>query len=647
MRNFLAELRRRSVFKAAVLYVVGAWLIIQIVATVFPALHLPDWTITLVVALQIIGFPIVLVLAWVFDITPEGLRRTDGSETSELAASERGRRMDQFIAALLVVAIGLLLYRLCTDQPGQEPGAANQAAQQTLPGQPVTAQAAQQTLPGQPVTAAPAAPDSQAKPSVPDDGRRSVAVLPFVNMSDDPANEFFCDGISEELLNVLAAFPALRVPSRTSSFVFKGQKVDVAEIGRQLEVEYAVEGSVRKSGDRVRVTAQLIEIGSDTHLWSQTFERNLQDIFAVQDEIARSVAEVLRVKLGVREGAPLVAVKTNNMDAYEYYLRGRQVWRLRRREAVQMAKDLLHRAVELDQDFAHAWADLAVVYLVESSHGDTAAMDDERQAEMAATQALRLDRNMARPQAVMAAIAAGKRQYGESEHLFKMALESEPDDANIHLWYATLLSGLGRLSEAAVEYERAVSLDPSAPVGLTWMAAHKAQGGDFESSLELSLRAVDLGYEPAHWAAFESLVRLGQLDKAEEQLRLAAARNGFDAKFVPELMGELRSPAQGKDPGAALDASLSLPDRMRVYALLGMSQPHLERLLELEGTLFYLSLPVLWDQAAADLREGPEFARLANQLQLPGYWNSSGRWPDSCRPSAEGVECGVSQEAHP
>ncbi|MGH8035551.1 MAG: hypothetical protein ACREO9_10020, partial [Lysobacterales bacterium] len=348
---------------------------------------------------------------------------------------------------------------------------------------------------------------------------KSVAVLPFLNMSNDPDNEFFSDGISEELLNALVKLPGLRVPSRTSSFAFKGRDMDVTEIGRELDVDHVVEGSVRKSGNRVRVTAQLIDLGNDSHIWSQTYDRELDDIFAVQDEIARGIAEALEVQLGLGEGERLITQYTSSIQAYELYLRAGQLWQLRRREAVTNAEALLLRAIDLDPDFAQAWARLAAVYNVTSSWSEAELEETTDRAEMAAQRALQLNTSLAQPLAVLANIAAGRRNYAESEQLFLTAIELEPSDPTTHLWYAILLNGLGRRHAASLEYRLAVTLDPLAPIGLTWLAADDIQSGNYSVALNEAQRAVELGYEYGHIVAYQALSRLGEFDRAEVELR--------------------------------------------------------------------------------------------------------------------------------
>ncbi len=281
--RFYHELRRRKVIRVAIVYAFVAWLLIEVASVVFPGLLLPDWTVRLVIALAIIGFPIALVMAWAIELTPDGIKRESG--TSEQAAE--------------VVATKSITERE-TDE------------------------------------------------------RRSIAVLPFLNLSNDPENEYFSDGMAEELLNLLCKLPQLTVASRTSSFSFKEKDIDLGTVAGKLGVDVILEGSVRRSGDRVRITAQLIDGKSDRHLWSETYDRELKDIFAVQDEIAHHIVEALEIKLTPTQQRSIQKkATTGDMDAYDFYLRGRYFFE---RKELDYAQQMFEKAIEQDPEFVLAWA---------------------------------------------------------------------------------------------------------------------------------------------------------------------------------------------------------------------------------------------------------------------------------------------------
>ena len=267
MGQLLQELKRRNVFRVGVAYVVVSWLVIQVIETVSDPLGLPDWTEAFFIVLVLAGLPIILLFSWAFELTPEGLKKTKEVDESESVTADTGKKLNQTIIVVLVLALAYFIW--------ERQGLVEQAEQST----------------------------EQVAEVVETTGATSVAVLPFVNMSNDPDQEYFSDGISEELLNLLAKIPELRVPARTSSFQFKGQNLDIGDVAKQLNVKHVLEGSVRKADVRVRVTAQLIEADTGYHLWSDTYDRELDDIFAIQDEISAAIVSALSETLGLDVGA--------------------------------------------------------------------------------------------------------------------------------------------------------------------------------------------------------------------------------------------------------------------------------------------------------------------------------------------------------
>ena len=289
----ISELKRRNVFRVALLYLVAGWVMLQVAQLLEGVLKLPDWTPRLVLGLLLLGLPIALIFSWVYELTPEGLKREHEVDRNRSATATTARKLDLMVGALLVLAIGMLAYDRFTGRVTVVPGAASTTA----------------ASPGSPVARARSGP-------------ASIAVLPFVNMSEDKANDYFSDGLTEELLNVLAKVPGLRVIARTSSFAFKGKSPTIADVAQALGVDHVLEGSVRKSGDRVRITAQLIRASDSSHLWSETYDRTLKDVFAIQDEISGQVVDALKVQLLGKENASPELGGTSNSQAYETYLQG-------------------------------------------------------------------------------------------------------------------------------------------------------------------------------------------------------------------------------------------------------------------------------------------------------------------------------------
>src|SRR5688572_1827453 len=368
--SFFRELRRRHVTRVAVAYAVVGFGAMQVATAFFPALHLPAWTVTFVAVLVILGFPIALILAWAFEITPDGVKRADGLAAVEPAGSSESKR---FIsgASLGFVGLGILLGLVAF-------GLSHRLSDRTSP-----------NAVDEPVEAV-----------------RSIAVLPFVNLSTDAENEPFADGLTEEMLNVLAQVKGLRVPARTSSFAFKNVNHDIREIGQKLNVEAVLEGSVRKSGDRLRITAQLINVADGSHLWSQTYDRQLADVFAIQEEIAQAIlAQLLPRFARATVGNELVHPGTKKLEAYEAYLQGRhQFWQQSGEEGLRRAAAFFEVAIEHDPNYAIAHAGLADAYMLLGGSGNVLPRDIFPQSKAAALKALELDDKLAEGYVALASI---------------------------------------------------------------------------------------------------------------------------------------------------------------------------------------------------------------------------------------------------
>lgn len=358
--SLFEELKRRNVVKVGAAYLLVAWLVVQGASIGFPAFDAPPWALRVFILVLLLGFPIAVVMAWMFEMTPEGLK---------VEAAQAGNKRVVVIALVLAALAVGWYYR----------------------GQPTVRSAA---IPAGEIGAVDAPPKELP---------RSIAVLPFVNMSSDASNEAFADGISEELLNVLVKVPGLGVASRTSSFAFKGKETGAGEIAKQLAVSYILEGSVRKAGDKVRITAQLIDAVHDRHLWSETYDRQLTDIFAVQGEIANAIAAALRGSLEPAKATPVVQVQadTENMQAYELYLKARENF-IARRELPETVK-MFEQVVALDPKFARGWEGLAATASVAPSWGFV-DRDYDALAADAAEKALVLDPKLSMPWAVRSQI---------------------------------------------------------------------------------------------------------------------------------------------------------------------------------------------------------------------------------------------------
>jgi TolB-like protein len=401
-RNFLAELKRRNVVRTAILYLGAVWALAQGISQLGPSLGAPEWATRWFLVAAGIGFPFWIAFAWFYEFTPEGLKRESEIDPAEsLKQHAGGRKLDFAIIGVLAVAVVLLL----TDRFVLRRGV-NQAA------------------------AVPVA-------------EKSIAVLPFVNMSEDKANEFFSDGISEELLNLLTKVPRLQVAARTSSFSFKGKQIEIPEIARQLHVANVLEGSVRKSGDQLRITAQLIRAAEGYHLWSETYDRKLDDIFKIQDEIAGEVVKQLKVTL---LGAPPAARQTDP-QAYALYLQARQLGRRFTPDAFKQSDALYREVLAIDPGYAPAWNGLSANLTNEAVMGLT-NKDAFAGAREAAAKALAIDPDYASAHATLGSVAIAENDLAGAAKHFERAMALDPTDVTVLGNTASFLQVLGRVDEA-------------------------------------------------------------------------------------------------------------------------------------------------------------------------------------------------------
>ena len=436
--SLFAELKRRNVFRVGIAYIVLAWLLLQVGDTLAPALHLPEWINSALAFFLILGFPLAIFFAWAFELTPEGLKLEKNVDRGASITPVTGRKLDRTIIALLVVAAGYFIWHSQTAHNGEEELA--------------------EAVAGQP----------------------SIAVLPFENMSSDAEQEYFSDGLTEELLNLLAKIPELKVTSRTSAFFYKGKDIKLSDVGRELDVEHILEGSVRKSGDKIRITAQLIQVASDTHLWSETWDRSLDDVFVIQDEIAAKVVDELRVQL---LGELPHALATDG-ETYSLYLQARHTMSQRTHESLFRGEELIDKAIEIDPDYAPAWVLKAHIY---SQQGDVGA---------------RLP-----PEAGPLARAAVDR-----------ALELDPDNGAAHALSGDIMMSFERNFAGAKDaFERALELDPNDVDVLFQASIYFAIIGQPETGLELGLRTYERDplFVPNHATLGYIYDMLGRYEQAE------------------------------------------------------------------------------------------------------------------------------------
>jgi TolB-like protein len=433
--SLLAELKRRNVIRMAGLYLVGAWLIVQVAGTVLPMFGAPAWVPRSMVLVLAIGFVPALAFAWIFELTPDGLKRDVEINPAESIAPQTAQRMNRMIVAVLVLALGYFGFDKFVLAPKREAAMLAVARMQ-----------AAQT------------------PAATADGK-TIAVMPFLNMSGDASKEYFSDGMTEEILNALAKVPKLEVTARTSVFSLKGQRHDVREIGKMLGVAYLLEGSVRQAGDEVRITAQLIRTDNGFHLWSETYDRKLQNVFAVQAELAGAIAQALQLPLGMGGDDGLVTERTDNSQAYALYLQARAAYRAR---DMPRSIELLNAALALDPKFAPAWASLCgsksllQFYLPAAERAKIPQILEE--AEIACKRAIELAPDLAAAQIMLANLYSNQWRWREAEEHYLRAQALAPNDPEFYFAYTDFLGSRGRTEEALAAAQRAVELDPMAPM---------------------------------------------------------------------------------------------------------------------------------------------------------------------------------------
>lgn len=483
MRKILEEIQRRNVFRVALVYIIAGWLTMQVVDVMFPALYLPEWMVSAVAAFVLIGFPFAIIFAWAFEMTPDGIKREKDVDRSNSITQPTGKKLNRTAMIILVIAVGFLLLDKFVLQLGDQ---------------------------------------RTATPEGVADVRPSIAVLPFVNMSDDKENEYFSDGLSEELLNLLAKIPRLHVAGRTSSFKFKGTNEDLRVIGEQLNVSYVLEGSVRKSGTRLRITAQLVDTGSGYHLWSESYDRDLTDIFTVQDEIASAVVSALRVTL---LGNQAIAVKrgTHNLEAYNEMLKGSYFLDRTSAENLEKAFAAFQKATKLDPNYARAWVGLAVTEQQRVSgfatNSDALFKDGFDRVRAYADKAIEIDPTNGEAylaQSIAAATAdwdiASAREFGEK------ALELNPNDGVAAGWLGVSYL-FSEMYPLAIEHlEMSIAIDPLYIASIRDLGDLYTFTDNHEKGLAMYQRALELTPDSSriYGRIARAYLLQNELDKATE-----------------------------------------------------------------------------------------------------------------------------------
>ena len=592
--SFVAELKRRKVFKVGAAYLVAAWLAVQAASIGFPAFDAPAWTLRVFILVSLLGFPLALVMAWIFDATPEGMKLdTRGKGRAGVFATA---------AVLIALAFGWYFY-------GQPSFRKDDLAT------PVAAQ------------------------------QNSLAVLPFANMSGNAEQEFFSDGMTEELLNVLAKVPQLKVVARTSVFQFKGKGGDVREIGRKLGVSHIVEGSIRRDGQQVRITAQLIRVSDGFRVWSETYDRKLEGVFALQDEIAQRIGDALKVSLGV--DAPVAARASIDPEAYDEYLRGRAL--LRSRKQLPIAIEHFKTAVATAPSFAAAWSSLSLTCDVSFWYGHMTRQEQDemlRCAADAAERAAALGPGAATSEHALANVARSRFRYADAERHYLRAMQIDPGYPDVREDYAEMLFHVGRMQESERVARQLVTLDPYFVAG--WIRMHEAaialdRRADVEEAVR-QLHAIAPSNRFAWLAPLTYPLAYGRVDEARAALAQIEAHGPKDLAFartlLPWALGD-----QDVDP-VTLSAAMSEapPGEANAFLVARRDVAAFNAYNEKSGAIiqaYYFSYIYRSTPAGQAMLRDPRVKAKLAEYGFVAYWREKG-WPAGCRPLGDAdFECGL------
>jgi TolB-like protein/cytochrome c-type biogenesis protein CcmH/NrfG len=548
--TLLAELQRRNVFRVAIFYIVSAWLFLQIADLLFEVLLVPDWTLRFLFGVLVLAFPFVLFLAWAYELTPEGIKREADVDRSASVTDQTGQKLNVAVIVVVLMGVAAMLIARQSEPPQEQPVAT--VGVESSADRPLEPEIDPMDDPGEV------------------DQKASIAVLPFANMSAETDTEYFSDGLAESVLHLLAQVPDLRVAARTSAFQFKGKNLDVRDIARELGVANVLEGSVRRQGDQVRVTAQLIRGDDGSHLWSEVFDRKMEDVFAIQDEIAEQVSNALQVALlgPAERNAP---GGTDNLDAYEAFLRGTEAMQQGTPEAAQHAIAQLELAVSLDPDYALAWARLSNAYLGPAELGAATWESTFAPRRQAAQRALDLDPELADAHLAMASAIFLYRDNREAARVHvERALQLSPSHAGAQGYLATLLADDGQFRDALRAAERAILLDPLSTQVRTELANYKASVGLVDEAIVELQSLVDGA--PNSVANLHNLgsflVEMGRYVDGMRVTREAASMSPgflspkFTAMFASFVLGDLNAADLWLQRVEELEPDRALEDRM-------------------------------------------------------------------------------------
>jgi TolB-like protein/Flp pilus assembly protein TadD len=591
--NFFAELKRRNVYKVAVAYIVAGWALSQGIAQVFPVFDIPNWIIRLIVLLIIIGLPIALVSAWMFEITPQGIKRTEIADAMPATAGKK-RTWIYIVVIGAVISIGLFFIGRYT--------ARNVSGVAELPA-------------------------------------KSIAVLPFSDLSPNHDQESFSDGMAEEILNALAHIKDLKVVGRASSFFYKGKNVSLKQIGSELGVANILEGSVRKQGEQVRITSALSRAADGLQVWSKNYNGTLANIFDLQESFARDIAGELNVVLTDPSEARLVEKPTDNVQAYALFIEAQTLVSRRVGDSLPRAIALLEEATRLDPKFARAWAKLAVALAVEPQYAAADWQTNWAAAEPAAHRAIAIDPKSAEAYAALGYIDFSRRRYREMVEPAQRAVAIDPNDVTANFWLANQLAAMGRTAETETVVDRALAADPANALVIFYKAMGRWDRGDKATAIKLGKRAQALGSPLGGSVLGFSAAAEGDPDSGAESFSegFGAFKSGFSKEELAAIFRGSYGDEAKRTAGLAVIAAHP-HDQFAGTLLLLLGEPEQSfASFERDGIgvsdAYYTFLwqPDAWSRKA---RQHPAFQAFAKRIGLVDYWKQN-RWPDVCQPAPE------------
>ena len=596
--SVLGEMKRRNVFRIGMAYIVAAWVLVQMMDIIAQNFAAPDWVMKLLVFFCFAGFPFAMWLSWAFEMTPAGIRKEAHVDRSQPAHPNAGKKLDVFIMAMLAVVVGLVSLERFMPKAPELIVATPEAVEEPEP--------LREILPN------------------------SIAVLPFVNMSAEADQEYFSDGLSEELLNVLTHVEGLNVASRTSSFAYKGSTGSIQQIAQSLRVANILEGSVRKVGNKLRITAQLIDAETDVHLWSDKYDRDMNDIFQIQDEIANAIVSALTIELGVGLQAVSVETATSNLDAYDMYLRAREMFIAR--ENLKTSWTLLEQATHMDPEFVRAWETLAAVHAVAPSWFPGSEINHDALALAAAHKALDLDPGLSMPHAVIGLRhqVTGAGYIGAIKSL-GTAIENDPRNATAILWRGISFKDMGYFEEALADFDQCLVVD----AGYLNCTHHKAEAllamGRIEEAIREFESTIEYNFHSATDAFVSYYVHTGQ-----RKMAFLVASLGIRNPHAPvkDWIEAIENPDEDHSGRVA-----RFVDWGKSYNL-GICDMNTVAIAFRQEQCFSNvdNARLNWQPDTAWYRKTPAFKEYVNK-HLMAYWQENG-YPPQCRSLGDGdFEC--------